>query len=88
MTKPKPNWARPRGFHGFTRTQEHDYATMLRRAYAASPFCCFFFAAFSFCAEGLKTEIILRMPPRYKYVQTNTTAKLKKMYAHMMPAAC
>jgi hypothetical protein len=37
MTKPNPNWAdyqnsaaRGRLTHGFTRTQEHDHATMLQ----------------------------------------------------------
>lgn len=74
--------ARPRGY-GFTRTITLQCYT---EHYAASPLCCFFFAAFSFLAEGLKTETILRMPPRYRYVQKNTTAKLKKMYAHIMPA--
>lgn len=107
MTKPKPNWAvgcSAAGDYGFTRIQEHDYATipypaltMQKRwsmaqkslrlqdslinygqctgeacvplstaVYAASPLCCFFFAALSFLAEGLNTEMILRRPPRYR----------------------
>lgn len=32
-------------------------------------------------------DLILRAPSRYSHVQTNTTAKLKKMKIHMMPSS-
>ena len=63
------------------------YSELYTKLYALSPFCFFFSAAFAFLAEGLKKDTILCMPPRYRYVQIKTTAKLKKIYIHMMPAA-
>jgi hypothetical protein len=55
-------------------------------AYAGSPLCFFFVSFFCFRAAGLNRDLILRAPPKYSQVQMNTTAKLKKIYAHMMPA--
>ena len=88
----KPNLARPRGCRFFprfsgTRLRYNSTPSLYTDLYALSPFCFFFSAAFAFLAEGLKTDTILCMPPRYRYVQIKTTAKLKKMYIHMMPAA-
>src|SRR5690242_19651839 len=79
--------ARPRGFTVSPELRNSFCAAMLCRAqlYAASPRCFFFFAAFSFRAEGLNTEMIFCMPPTYKYVHKKTTAKLKKMNIHMIP---
>ena len=53
------------------------YSELYTKLYALSPFCFFFSAAFAFLAEGLKKDTILCMPPRYRYVQIKTTAKLK-----------
>jgi hypothetical protein len=49
--------------------------------HTAPSLCCFFCLAFafSFLAAGLKTDLILRAPPRYSHVHTNTTAKLNMM---------
>ena len=83
MKKLKPNWAiRSWLGRGATVSPELRNTITLQfytELYASSPFCFFFFAAFSCRAEGLNTEAILRIPPRYRYVQMNTTAKLKKM---------
>jgi hypothetical protein len=91
----KPNLARPRGcrfFPRFSGTQLRYNSTASSNSrytelYALSPFCFFFSAAFAFLAEGLKTDTILCIPPRYRYVHMKTTAKLKKIYIHMIPAA-
>lgn len=57
--------------------------------HAASPFSVLAFSrrASFFClrADALNLSFICRSPPRYSQVHTNTTAKLKKMYAHIMP---
>ena len=88
-----PNWAATHGSAaGLTVLPELRNTITLHNTpsthyYAASPFFLFFFfVAFSFLVEGLKTETMWRMPPRYSHVQIKTTAKLKKMYIHMMPA--
>jgi hypothetical protein len=56
--------------------------------YAASPLRPFFVSSFCLRAAGLNRDLILRAPPRYSQVQMKTTAKLKKIYAHMMPIEC
>jgi len=50
-----------------------------QRLQASSPLCFFFCSFFCFLLAGLNKPLILRAPPRYNHVHTNTTAKLKKM---------
>jgi hypothetical protein len=59
----------------------HTYLHIYLPNHTAPSLCCFFRLAFafSFLAEGLKTDLILRAPPRYSHVHTNTTAKLNMM---------
>lgn len=74
----RPSHSRPRRLYDFSRL-------LLCTLQAASPLCKLFCSFFCFLAAGLKAFLILRSPPRYSQVQTKTTAKLKRMYAHMMP---
>lgn len=57
--------------------------------HATSPFSVLAFSRrdsfFCLRADALNLSFICRRPPRYSHVHTNTTAKLKKMYAHIMP---
>jgi hypothetical protein len=64
-----------------THTSLHTYLHIYLPNHTAPSLCCFFCLAFafSFLAEGLKTDLILRAPPRYSHVHTNTTAKLNMM---------
>lgn len=62
------------------RGASYEFTRTYTKFQAASPLCFFFFCSFfCFLAVGLTNPLILRAPPRYKYVQTKTTAKLKMM---------
>lgn len=71
--------AHPHYYYQLSTDSTPHYSEL--KLYAASPTCRCFCSFFCFRAAGLKNDLILRRPPRYKYVQTNTTAKLKIMYA-------
>lgn len=96
----QPCTFRPRVRYDFSRgptqpTTTHDtrhstIAPLLPlHPHAASPFSVLALSrrASFFClrADALNLSFICRRPPRYSQVHTNTTAKLKKMYAHIIP---